>query len=111
MLSRTDLSPKLLRPIQARLWNNPSAAAFRYLQKMRHIPPKKIVIFWWPIGSGVATQLAMNEPDAGGPISLNPNTSVSDVGVNASWRFRFVLRPAQWRTNRKPCTRSGGWPR
>lgn len=71
-------------------------AAFQYLERDRHIPAKKIVIFGWSIGTGVATQLALDEPHAGGLILLSPITSVSDVGNNASWLFRYLLRPAQW---------------
>lgn len=71
-------------------------AAFHYLERDRHLPPQKIVIFGWSIGSGVATQLAVDAPDAGGLILLSPITSVSDVGDNESWILRFPLRPVRW---------------
>ena len=71
-------------------------AAFDYLVQVRHTAAHKVVIFGWSIGSGVATQLASDRPDAGGLILLSPITSLSDVGNNASWLFRYVLRPAQW---------------
>ena len=54
-------------------------AAMEYLKEIRHIPPPKIVIFGYSIGTGVATQLAKEYPGAGGLILLSPITSVDDV--------------------------------
>ncbi len=70
-------------------------AAMRYLEEVRHIPAGKIVIFGYSIGTGVATQLAMDEPDAGGLILLSPITSVDDV-ADQDWVYRVLLRPVQW---------------
>jgi pimeloyl-ACP methyl ester carboxylesterase len=70
-------------------------ASMRYLEQTRHIAASDIVIFGWSIGTGVATQLAMDAPDAGGLILLSPITSVDDV-ADESWLYKDVLRPAQW---------------
>lgn len=70
-------------------------ASLRYLEHVRHIPASNIVIFGWSIGTGVATQLALDAPDAGGLILLSPITSVDDV-ANQNWMFRYFLRPSQW---------------
>ena len=70
-------------------------AAMQYLKQERHIASSDIVIFGWSIGSGVATQLAVYEPDAGGLILLSPITSVDDV-VDSNWVYGDVLRPTQW---------------
>ena len=70
-------------------------AAMQYLEQTRHIAASDIVIFGWSIGSGVATQLAMDAPDAGGLILLSPITSVDDV-VDGNWVYGDVLRPSQW---------------
>jgi len=70
-------------------------AAMEYLQQARHIPASDVVIFGWSIGTGVATQLAMDEPGAAGLILLSPITSVDDV-LNGSWFYGGVLRPVQW---------------
>ena len=70
-------------------------AAMHYLKEQRHITASSIVIFGWSIGTGVAAQLAVDAPDAGGLILVSPITSVDDVG-NQSWIFRYLLRPTEW---------------
>lgn len=72
-----------------------AVAAMQYLVRDRQIAASAVVIFGWSLGTGVATQLAMDEPGAGGLILLSPITSVDDV-VDGSWLFGGVLRPAQW---------------
>jgi len=85
-------------PVQpdGRTTREDALASFHYLEHERHVPAKRIVIFGWSIGSGVATQLAVDAPDAGGLILLSPITSVPDVANNETWMFRYALRPAQW---------------
>jgi len=70
-------------------------AAMQYLEQERHIVASDIVIFGWSIGTGVATQLAMDAPDAGGLILLSPITSVDDV-ADENWVYGKLLRPVQW---------------
>jgi pimeloyl-ACP methyl ester carboxylesterase len=70
-------------------------AAMRYLREQRQVPDANIVICGWSIGTGVATQLALEAPEASGLILISPITSVYDV-ANQVWVFRYVLRPAQW---------------
>jgi len=69
--------------------------ALHYLENQRHIPASKIVICGWSVGSGVAAQLALESPDAGGLILLSGITSAADV-ANQDGMFRYVLRPVEW---------------
>jgi pimeloyl-ACP methyl ester carboxylesterase len=69
--------------------------AMRYLEQQRHIPVSKIVICGWSVGSGVAAQLALESPDAGGLVLLSAITSVEDV-ANQDWMYRYPLRPIEW---------------
>jgi len=69
--------------------------ALQYLEKQRHIPASKIVICGWSVGSGVAAQLALETPDAGGLILLSGITSADDV-ANQDGTFRYLLRPVEW---------------
>jgi uncharacterized protein len=69
--------------------------AMKYLETERHIPASKIVICGWSVGSGVAAQLALETPDAGGLILLSGITSADDV-ANQDAMFRYVLRPVEW---------------
>ncbi|MGA8937774.1 MAG: alpha/beta hydrolase [Acidobacteriaceae bacterium] len=70
-------------------------AAVRYLEQERHIPVSDIVICGWSIGTGVATQLAVETPGAAGLMLISPVASTADV-ANQSWLFRYLLRPSQW---------------
>lgn len=54
-------------------------AAVRYLTEQRHIHIEDIVIVGRSIGTGVATQLALENPSAAGLILLSPLTSVYAV--------------------------------
>ena len=69
--------------------------ALRYLEQQRHIPASKIVICGWSVGSGVASQLALESPDAGGLILLSGITSTADV-ANQDGTYRYLLRPVEW---------------
>jgi hypothetical protein len=69
--------------------------AMHYLERQRHIPASKIVICGWSVGSGVAVQLAVESPDAGGLVLLSGITSVEDV-ANQDWMYRYPLRPIEW---------------
>jgi uncharacterized protein len=70
-------------------------AALRYLTEQRHIALSHIVLAGRSIGSAVATQLAVVSPGAAALVLITPITKVTDV-ANASWVFRYALRPAQW---------------
>jgi pimeloyl-ACP methyl ester carboxylesterase len=70
-------------------------AALRYLIEQRHVQLSDIWIVGRSIGTGVATQLAMETPHAGGLILISPITSVADV-ANQLWVYRYVFRPVQW---------------
>jgi pimeloyl-ACP methyl ester carboxylesterase len=72
-----------------------AAAAMQYLEKARQVAAKDVVIFGYSIGTGVATQLALDEPGAGGLILLSPITSVDDV-ADEDWIYGDLLRPVQW---------------
>lgn len=70
-------------------------AALRYLIEQRHVQVSDIWIVGRSIGTGVATQLAIETPHAAGLVLISPITSVSDV-ANQSWLYRYVFRPVQW---------------
>ena len=73
-------------------------AAMRYLVEQRHLSPSDIYIAGWSIGSGVATQLAVESPHSAGLILLSPISSVYDV-ANEDLIYRTMLRPSQWIDN------------
>ena len=68
-------------------------AALKYLIQQRHFAVSDIVLCGWSVGgTGVAAQLALESPNAGGLILVSPITSVADV-ANEEWIFRYPLRP------------------
>ncbi|MGA8216253.1 MAG: alpha/beta hydrolase [Candidatus Sulfotelmatobacter sp.] len=73
-------------------------AAMSYLVEHRHFSPSDIYIAGWSIGSGVATQLAVDSPHSAGLILLSPISSIYDV-ANQDLIYRTVLRPGQWIDN------------
>jgi pimeloyl-ACP methyl ester carboxylesterase len=73
-------------------------AAMRYLIEQRHFLPSDIYIAGWSIGSGVATQLAVESPHSAGLILLSPISSTYDV-ANQDTLYRTLLRPSQWIDN------------
>jgi uncharacterized protein len=73
-------------------------AAMRYLIEQRHISSSDIYIAGWSIGSGVATQLAVESPHSAGLILLSPISSTYDV-ANQDLIYSTVLRPSQWIDN------------
>jgi uncharacterized protein len=73
-------------------------AAARYLIEQRHFSPSDIYIAGWSIGSGVATQLAVESPHSAGLILLSPISSIYDV-ANQDWLYSTLLRPGQWIDN------------
>ena len=73
-------------------------AAMHYLVEQRHFSPSDIYIAGYSIGSGVATQLAVESPHSAGLILLSPISSVYDV-ANQDLIYDTVLRPSQWIDN------------
>lgn len=66
--------------------------AFAYLMEQRKIPSGDIIFLGRSIGSGAATEMAVEHPEAGGLILISPFTSTMDVG-KATWFLRaFPLR-------------------
>ena len=70
-------------------------AAFRYLVEQRRVVPSDIVIAGWSIGSAVATQLAVESPNAAGLILKSPISSVNDA-ADELWFMRYLFRPVRW---------------
>ncbi len=70
-------------------------AAMHYLIEQRHFSPSDLYIAGWSIGSGVATQLAVESPHSAGLILLSPISSTYDV-ANQDPVYRTLLRPSQW---------------
>ena len=87
-------------PIQATgpLTAEDARAAMRYLIQQRHVSPSNVYIAGYSIGSGVATQLAVESPHAAGLILISPISSVYDI-ANQDLIYRTVLRPSQWIDN------------
>jgi pimeloyl-ACP methyl ester carboxylesterase len=70
-------------------------AALQYPEQKRGIAARDVVIVGYSIGTGVAAQLAVDAPDAGGLILIGAITSTSDVG-NSTGAVPYILRPAEW---------------
>jgi uncharacterized protein len=87
-------------PVQAtgRRTAEDARAAMRYLIEQRHFSPSNIYIAGYSIGSGVATQLAVESPSSAGLVLLSPISSVYDL-ANQNLIYRTVLRPSEWIDN------------
>lgn len=70
-------------------------AAMRYLHQARHVATSDVILCGRSIGSGVAVQLALDEPQASGLILITPFTSVAEV-ANDTGTVPYILRPAEW---------------
>ena len=64
-------------------------AAFNYLTVQRAMSSRDIILVGRSIGTGVATEMAKEHPDAGGLILISPLTSVSDVAKRI-WYLRPI---------------------
>jgi fermentation-respiration switch protein FrsA (DUF1100 family) len=67
-------------------------AAFAYLRSQRKIESRHIVLLGRSFGTGPATQLAVEHPDAGGLILISPFTSVPDAAKAISYLNAFPIR-------------------
>ena len=67
-------------------------AAFAYLRTQRKVESRNIVLLGRSIGTGPATQLAVEHPDAGGLILISPFTSVPDAAKAISYLNAFPIR-------------------
>jgi fermentation-respiration switch protein FrsA (DUF1100 family) len=65
--------------------------AFTYLTVQRRIPSRDIIFLGRSIGTGPATQLATEHPDAGGLILISPFTSTVDVAKSIAYLRLFPL--------------------
>jgi pimeloyl-ACP methyl ester carboxylesterase len=70
-------------------------AAFTYLTVQRRIPPRKIVFIGWSLGTGPATEMAKEHPDAGGLVLVSAFTRVFDVVKSSPelWYVRLLPYP------------------
>lgn len=64
-------------------------AALNYLTQERKVPMHNIIIAGRSIGTGVATELAKENPDAGGLILISPFTSTIAI-ANSVWYLRML---------------------
>lgn len=64
-------------------------AALNYLTQERKIPIHDIIIAGRSIGTGVATELAKENPDAGGLILISPFTSTNAI-ADSVWYLRLL---------------------
>jgi fermentation-respiration switch protein FrsA (DUF1100 family) len=62
-------------------------AAFAYLTVQRRVPARNIVFVGRSIGTGPATEMATEHPEAGGLILISPFTSVPEA-ARAMWYLR-----------------------
>jgi len=62
-------------------------AAFSYLNMQRQIPSRDIVFLGRSIGTGAATEMAKEHPEAGGLILISPFTSTVDI-AKTIWYLR-----------------------
>jgi pimeloyl-ACP methyl ester carboxylesterase len=67
--------------------------ALRYLVQTRHIPVENVTIVGRSVGTGVAAQLALENPHVHGLVLLSPYTSVMDV-ARERWFLRIL--PLSW---------------
>lgn len=65
-------------------------AALRYLVEQRRVPPRNIIIVGRSIGTGVAAQLALENPRAAGLILLSAFTKVNDAARQEDGIIRFL---------------------
>jgi len=68
--------------------NEDARAAFNYLTNVRKVPSRNIILFGRSIGTGPATELAKEDPDAGGLILISPFTSTVDI-AKTIWYLRI----------------------
>jgi pimeloyl-ACP methyl ester carboxylesterase len=79
-------------PSEARVYED-ARAALAFLLDQRHVPIHDVIFMGRSIGTGPATQLALEHPDAGGLILESPFTSVPEA-AKAIWYLRvFPLSP------------------
>ena len=71
-------------------------AALNYLQRGRGVPAERIYVLGRSIGSGPATQLAMEYPELGGLILESPFSSIDDAArelpITRIYPLRWMLR-------------------
>jgi uncharacterized protein len=70
-------------------------AAFNYLTVQRGVPARDIIVAGYSIGTGPATELAKEHPDAGGLLLVSPFTSTPDIVKTHSvfwWAWPFPYR-------------------
>lgn len=73
-------------PNETRVYED-ARAALGYLLDQRHVPVHNVIFMGRSIGTGPATQLALEHPDAGGLILESPFTSVPEA-AKAVWYLR-----------------------
>jgi hypothetical protein len=67
-------------------------AAYAYLTTQRNVPSRNIILFGRSIGTGPATELAREHPDAGGLILISPFTSLPDAAKAIWYLNAFPIR-------------------
>lgn len=65
-------------PTEARV-DEDAESAWSYLTQQRHVDPSQIVIYGHSLGTGIALELALHHPEAGGLIMESGYTSVRDL--------------------------------
>jgi uncharacterized protein len=75
-----------ITPNETRVYED-ARRAFTYLTQQRSVPPHDIIFIGRSIGTGPATEMAREHPDAGGLILISPFTSIPDA-AQAIWYLR-----------------------
>lgn len=70
-------------PSEARV-DEDAESAWNYLTRQRHADPAQIVIYGHSLGSGIALDLALHHPEAGGLIMESGYTSIRDLAKRSS---------------------------
>jgi fermentation-respiration switch protein FrsA (DUF1100 family) len=78
-------------PNEQRVYDD-ARAAFSYLAVQRRIPSRDIIFLGRSIGTGPATEMAKEHPEAGGLILISPFTSTVDIAKTISYLRPFPLR-------------------
>jgi uncharacterized protein len=78
-------------PNEKRVYDD-ARAAFSYLTVQRRIPSRDIIFLGRSIGTGPATEMAKEHPEAGGLILISAFTSTVDIAKTISYLRPFPLR-------------------
>lgn len=77
-------------PNETRVYDD-ARACFAYLTEQRKVPSRNVIFVGRSIGTGPATEMAKEHPEAGGLILISPFTSVPDAAQSIWYLRAFPL--------------------